>query len=120
MGKVTVSFDIETSRLNDLEAFLNGTGSSKGKSGRGKKEDPESEFGGAEETDEMEFSFDDSEEEDTTVTRKKLLEMVKERVDAKKQTALGKLFSAYKIKNVSALKEPKFEAFYKDLQKIKI
>ena len=117
MSKVNVSFDIELSRIPELEAFLNGE---KPKAGRPKKgEDPV--FDTEDETAAADDDFNFGGEEDPAgIDKKTLLNAVKERVTAKKQTALGKLFSAYKIKNLDSLKEDKYEAFYKDLQKIKV
>jgi hypothetical protein len=114
--KCTVSFEIEPSRLADLEAFLNGEG---GKKGRPKKEDVSEEpIFSDDETEDI--SFGDTEDAAPSITKKDLLELVKERVNAKKTAALGKLFAAYKIKNVSGLKEDKYENFHKDILKIKV
>lgn len=114
MSKVTVQFEIETSRIPELEAFLNGDGQTKRKS----KAAADDVFSSAE-SEESDLDFD-SEDVEPEVTKKMLLDAVKDRVSAKKTAALTKLFTHYKVKNVSGINEEKYEQFYKDLLKIKV
>src|SRR5688572_14390800 len=106
MTKVNVSFDIEVSKLADLEALLNGKKSGKSST----KSDDDTDFETASDDDDLGFETED--EPDSKVTKKMIMDGIKDRMSAGKKAILQKLHATYKIKNVSGLKEDKYEAFY--------
>lgn len=115
MSKVTVSFEIDIMKLAGLQKFLGGEAAGASKSGKKPAADEEdTEF-----TDDEDVTFDD-EPTEPTINLNILRAEIKKRMEAGKEAILSKLFAKYKIKNPTALKEEKYEAFYNDLMKIKV
>jgi hypothetical protein len=121
--KVTVSFELDIAKLAGLQAFLGGeiatteapTGKKKG--AKAETSPVDEEFNFEEETAE-EPIFEDATE--PTIDLKVLRAEIKKRVDAGKTDALGKLFKAYKAKNIMDVKADKYQSFYDNLMKIKV
>jgi hypothetical protein len=116
--KVMLSFEVEAAKVPEIIKLLNGGASTTSKAGRPKKDtsdDLDLDLG--EEESEDELNLDD---ESTEITEETLREKAKEILQAKKKPMLEKIFAKYKVKNISGVKPEKYEAFYADLQKIKI
>lgn len=112
MSKINVSFEIEISKLPDLEAFLNG--------GKSKKK------AAASDDDDLDFMGDDDEESEDEesedeITTESMLEAIKLRTKAGKAEIVKKLLAKHKVKTVSGLKTDEQKSkFMSDLEKIKV
>lgn len=120
MSKVTVSFELDISRLAALQGFLNGEVAPAAKKGPGRPKATEEEETTDSTEEDTDFSFEVEPEAPKKLTAQTIRERLKAVVDAGKEAQLKKLFDGFKIVNFSALDKSKYEKFYENLVKIKI